>query len=420
MDTKVHTSISVPVISRKLTSGRCPRGKLVRHEPLVKDPSDWLASEFDWDSNVTVVDMFSGAGGLSFGLDSVPGMSVVAAFEKDRWACETHRANMAAPVIEGDLSLIEDFRSVLMEAGVKRFDILAGGPPCQGFSKLGKGALRKLALSNRKEIGMEDERNLMFRHFMRAVKQLKPQVVLIENVPEMLRHRAIIGEIEEIFGELGYYFKPIQLHADDYGVPQTRRRLFMVANRTNDSYEAPAKRPRRRRTLQDAIGDLPPVSVTQLEELLEWHKPEKLSQYAKLMRAGLRRRSALSILDHVTRYHGAEDLAAFAHMKQGDLYSSVPEELRRYRNDIFIDKYHRMVWDEPSWTITAHISKDGYKYIHPEQDRTISVREAARIQSFPDRFKFTGSRTHRFTQIGNAVPPLLAEALGESLLPLVR
>lgn len=398
------------------------RGELVRYEPLIRDPSRWLREKFDWDSTVSVVDMFSGAGGLSFGFDCVPGMGVVAAFERDGMACETHRANMAAPVIQGDVADTGSFGTVLNDLGVKRVDILAGGPPCQGFSRLGKGALRKMALSDGRKIDIEDERNWMFRHFMRAVRELSPQVVVIENVPEMLRYNGIIEEIAGVFADLGYSFQPLELNALDYGVPQRRRRLFMVASKNGREIEAPNPvAERAQRTLRHAIGDLPVVIPAQLEETLPWEWPEQSNPYLSgEMRRGLRGKAARIVRDHVTRYHGPDDIAAFRCMPEGAMYASVPEELRRYRDDIFKDKYHRMMWDAPAWTVTAHIAKDGYKYIHPEQHRTLSVREAARIQSFPDRFRFAGSRTHRFTQIGNAVPPKLAAALGESLLPLLH
>lgn len=395
------------------------RGELVRCAPLIDDPSRWLREKFDWDSTVSVVDMFSGAGGLSFGFDCVPSMGVVAAFERDPMACETHRANMAAPVIQGDVAEVGSFQTVLRDLGVKRVDILAGGPPCQGFSRLGKGALRKMALSDGRKINIEDERNWMFRHFMRAVRELSPQVVVIENVPEMLRYGGIIEEIRNVFFDLGYGFRCVELNAKDYGVPQRRRRLFMIADRHNDAFEAPTKK-RKLRTLRDAIGDLPEVPPMHLEEGLPWLSPEKIEPYLKEMRKNLRGEASHLVRDHVTRYHGSDDIAAFRCMPEGAMYASVPEELRRYRDDIFKDKYHRMTWDAPAWTVTAHIAKDGYKYIHPEQHRTLSVREAARIQSFPDRFRFAGARTHRFTQIGNAVPPKLAAALGESLLPLLH
>ncbi len=406
----------------RLKPATSARGKFVRWEPLEPDGAKWLREGFDWDSTVSVVDMFSGAGGLSYGFDSVPGMGVVAAFERDLMACETHRANMGAPVVGGDVANVDSFQAVLAGLGVRRVDILAGGPPCQGFSRLGKGALRKMALSDGRKVDTEDERNWMFRHFMRAVRELLPQVVVIENVPEMLRYGEIIEEIDGVFADLGYSFRLLELNARDYGVPQRRRRLFMVACKGGREIETPAPVARRaRRTLWHAIGDLPPVGPAQLEEVLPWERPDRPNLYLSgEMRRGLRGKAARAVSDHVTRYHGSEDLAAFRCMPEGAKYAAVPEELRRYRDDIFKDRYHRMTWADPAWTVTAHIAKDGYKYIHPEQHRTLSVREAARIQSFPDRFRFAGARSHRFAQIGNAVPPLLARALGTSLLTLVR
>lgn len=403
----------------RLTPISAARGEFIRCDPLVPDPKEWLENEFDWQSNISVVDMFSGAGGLSFGLDSVPGMAVVAAFEQDLIACETHSANMAAPVYQGDVACVQSFGAVLKDLGVRRVDVLVGGPPCAGFSRLGKGALRKMALEDGRSVDLGDSRNWLFRHFMRAVRELLPQVVVIENVPEMMRYGEIIEEIKSVFADLDYAFDPAVLNAHDHSVPQRRRRLFMVANRHGSQIVWPTRK-RKVRTLRDAIGDLPEIPPLHLEEEIGWSRPIRKPPYLTEMRAGLRGKVARVIRDHVTRAHRPEDIEAFMYMKEGDLYGSVPESLRRYRSDIFSDKYNRMIWDEPAWTVTAHIAKDGYKYIHPEQHRTLSVREAARIQSFPDRFRFAGSRTHRFKQIGNAVPPKLARALGTSLLPLVR
>jgi DNA (cytosine-5)-methyltransferase 1 len=193
----------------------------------------------------------------------------------------------------------------------------------------------------------------------------------------------------------------------------------MVANRHGDEIDWPANSPICP-TLFGAIGDLPAIPAGHMVEEtprpgLGWR-----SAYVTEMRRGLRGKEARIVRDHVTRVHRPEDIRAFRHMGEGDTYGSVPKKLRRYRDDIFSDKYHRMEWDEPAWTVTAHLAKDGYKYIHPEQHRTLSVREAARIQSFPDSFRFAGNRTHRYIQVGNAVPPKLATAIGESLLPIVR
>lgn len=391
----------------------------MHYAPLLPDPSDWLRDVFTQDDHITVVDMFSGAGGMSFGLDSIPGVHVVAAFEQDPIACETHLANMPAPVICGDVGDVDDFKAVLDRLGVKRIDVLVGGPPCQGFSRLGQGALRKIAETAGLGRDFVDKRNLLFRHFMRAVRQLKPQVVVIENVPAMAEYSTIIDEIEQVFNDLDYGFdRGKVLKASEHDVPQHRTRLFMVANLHGRAVPWPAASGTAP-TLRDAIGDLPAVPAAHLDEAICWRRPERESLYLGRMRSGLEGDEVTLVRDHVTRAQRTEDLEAFTYMQEGDRYDAVPKHLRRYREDIFDDKYHRMIWDEPAWTVTAHIAKDGYNYIHPQQHRTLSVREAARIQSFPDQFRFAGFRTNRFKHIGNAVPPLLAQALGVSLLHLV-
>lgn len=401
------------------------RGERVRPRAAVDDPHRWLKEDCPWDEIVSVVDLFCGAGGMSYGLDTADGVKVTAAFERDPDACETHRANMPAPVIETDVRSVEDFEQVLREAGVQRVDALVGGPPCKGFSRLGKGALRKIALQNgrsgddRKSRSAQDDRNWMFRHFMRAVRQIQPGIVVMENVPEMLDHTPVIEELLGVFEDLDYHAETKVLNAEEYGVPQRRRRLFVVAARNATKIPWP-KRRRVRRTVRDAIGDLPPIDAGHMVESISWTRPPDYNSYLNGMRQGIRGNEAGLVRAHVTRVHRAEDIEAFGHMEQGDKYAAVPEELRRYRDDIFEDKYHRMIWDEASWTVTAHLAKDGYKYIHPDQNRTLSVREAARLQSFPDRFALAGPRTSRYLQIGNAVPPLLARALGETIRQLAE
>jgi DNA (cytosine-5)-methyltransferase 1 len=395
------------------------RGESIRLDPLLSDPPGWLAGSFDWESTVTVVDFCAGAGGLSQGLDSVDGMSVVAAFELDILTSETYAANHRAAAITGDIRSIDSFERVLKENGVRRVDVVAGGPPCQGFSRLGKGALRRLALDDGRGVDSTDPRNRLFRDFVRAVRELSPQVVLMENVPEMGFCEPVMTELDEVFAELGYTVERRVLRADRYGVAQRRRRLFFVANRHGLKVRWPQPH-NRRWTLRHAIGDLPEVASGHITEEIPWIAPGSWNAYLGYARRGLRGQSAATVRDHVTRWHRSADLLAFAGMTEGDKYAAVPAELRRYREDIFADKYHRMVWDEPAWTVTAHIAKDGYKYIHPDQDRTISVREAARIQSFPDRYRFAGFRTHRFRQIGNAVPPRLAAAVGQAVVRLVQ
>lgn len=400
---------------KRLAPVSAARGMFVALKPAVPDVAAYLDEKFDWDENVAVVDMFAGAGGLSLGLDSTPGLRVVAAFERDPVAAQTHGANIKSATMTGDVRDVSSFATVLKEAGVRRVDVLAGGPPCQGFSRLGKGALRKLALDNGRGVDTSDERNFLFREFVRAVRELAPSVLLLENVPEMASVPAVLDELVGVLEDLGYAVSgPKVLAAGDYGVPQVRRRLFIIA--TLDSRDVVWPAPSRSRpTLGEAIGDLPPVPPQQVAEVLPWTRPDQPSAYLRTMRAGLRGEWKQVVTGHVTRAHRPEDIEVFAGMSEDDRYDAVPQHQRRYRSDIFDDKYHRMVWDKPSWTVTAHLAKDGYKYIHPRQARTISVREAARIQSFPDRYRFAGSRTHRFAHVGNAVPPLLARAVGATV-----
>ena len=147
---------------------------------------------------------------------------------------------------------------------------------------------------------------------------------------------------------------------------------------------------------------------------------EPLSAFAARAREGCTGDSARVVHDHVTRPVRADDFEAFKLMNSQTLYSDLPAALRRYRADIFDDKYNRLSWDDPSRTITAHLAKDGYWYIHPEQHRSLTVREAARLQTFPDAFRFAGCRSHQFQQIGNAVPPVLARQIGSAILSSLR
>ena len=154
------------------------------------------------------------------------------------------------------------------------------------------------------------------------------------------------------------------------------------------------------------------------------YKPRQITAYQRRMRYGMRKQGLQGMLfNHQTRWHNQQDLHAFAWMPEGGKYVDLPKRFKRYRDDIFKDKYWKLYRDRPSWTVEAHIGKDTYRHIYPaglgniEPPRTISVREAARLQSFPDWFRFMGAFTRQFYQVGNAVPPLLAKAVAESILP---
>jgi DNA (cytosine-5)-methyltransferase 1 len=236
----------------------------------------------------------------------------------------------------------------------------------------------------------------------------------VENVPDLTAWNdgAVLSGICDSLAELGYRADAMLLNAFDYGVPQHRSRLVIVATRPGVRFAWPEKTTQN--TVADAIRDLPVVPPAQRSERLAYiGAPQSWLQ--RRMRRGLNTDQTASIYDHITRDVRSDDAEAYALMTQGQTYTDLPKHLQRYRSDIFDDKYKRLSWAGLSRSITAHIAKDGYWYIHPDQDRTLSVREAARIQTFPDWFRFAGRPSERYRQIGNAVPPLLAEAVGTQL-----
>ena len=359
------------------------------------------------------IDLFSGAGGLSLGLEQ-GGFSVVAAADSDPMAMETHAANIPGLTWVGDLTDPTKFVDQLDRWGIDSVDLLAGGPPCQPFSRAGTAKIGNLVKSGKRPA--YDERADLWRSFFAILDRLAPRAMLFENVPDFARAQggALLVSLVDELKDRGYRAHVQELKAWRHGVPQHRSRLFVVgiAAGMDFSWPEPADE---RATVWHAIGDLPPVPPDTKDEVQRYvEKP--ISTLAKTLREGLEGAEAGLIRDHITRAVRPDDAVIYRHMKPGDTYLDVPEHLRRYRDDIFDDKYFRLSFESVSRTITAHIAKDGYWYIHPQQDRTLSVREAARIQTFPDSFRFAGHPTNRFRQIGNAVPPLLASAIAAEVL----
>ena len=239
--------------------------------------------------------------------------------------------------------------------------------------------------------------------------------MLFENVPDFARAQGgalLIALIDELRSR-SYQPHVDVLEAWRYRVPQHRSRLFVVGVLGDGKFGWPKPRGRRP-TVWQAISDLPVVPADFRDEA-QFYEGPPASMLARYLRRGLRGTEALLIRDHVTRAVRPDDAEIYQLLKPGDTYLDVPEHLRRYRSDTFDDKYLRLSFDDLSRTITAHIAKDGYWYIHPREDRTLSIREAARIQTFPDRFRFAGHPSTRYQQIGNAVPPMLASAIAASV-----
>ena len=392
------------------------RGTRIRLAPKLGSPDPERPDQVrEWLQGVPTpwaVDLFAGAGGLSLGLADA-GFSVLVAADRDATALETHAHNIGGLTWCGDLVDPSQFTSQLDRWGIDHVDLVAGGPPCQPFSRAGTSKIADLVKKGIRT--PKDERAKLWRSFLTVIDHLTARAVLIENVPEFARIQsgaaltALLTELEV----RGYQTYTKVLESWRYGVPQHRTRLFVVGLRDDSDFQWPQPAefiP----TLRQAIGDLPVVDGGQREE--EYPYPKQSSTpFSRRMRKGLAGPEQSMIRDHITRFVREDDAEIFAGMRPGQTYRDVPERLRRYRSDIFNDKYNRLTWDGLSRTITAHIAKDGYWYIHPSQDRTISVREAARVQTFPDSFRFAGFPSNRYQQIGNAVPPLLAEEVGRSL-----
>ena len=402
---------------------RGPFIKLPRHPFAVNNKEELLAllPQFD---RPRAVDLFCGAGGLSLGL-AASGFDVILGIDHDEDSLSTHRAyhpGLSANWDLGDPEVLDEVAELVAALDVQ---LLAGSPPCQPFSAAARSALRDLVRKGARP--QHDRRRDLWQSFMQIVSVVRPPSILMENVPEMALDRDmwILRTMVDELEEMGYAVEERQIATADYGVPQVRHRLILVGLRGGHEYRWPE--PGSTVSLRNAIGDLPPVEggwrPTNGDDPVDpvasgWteYPSGPFTEFQARMRRDLPADWRGRLYDHFTRPVREDDALAFAQMDSTTRYSQIDAELRRYRHDIFDDKYKRLDWNQLSRTITAHIAKDGYWYIHPSQDRTLTVREAARIQTFGDHVRFAGPPSSAFRQIGNAVPPLLAEHLGRAIL----
>ncbi|MCF7552178.1 DNA cytosine methyltransferase [Pseudonocardia sp. WMMC193] len=361
-------------------------------------------------------DLFSGAGGLSLGLEAA-GFKVVLSVDHFAEAVETHAHHFGGLSVDWDMSSperVEEVARLIRDNGI---ELLAGGPPCQPFSKAGRYMIRHRVHHGLRD--PHDERRDLWRSFLEVVQLARPRAVLMENVPdmaldkEMFILRAMVEELEQ----LGYSVEERVVDTWRYGVPQFRQRLILVAVENGRRFTWPAEAAERV-SVWNAIGEMPEVEggwrpAGGAEGWTEYTEP--VTAFQRRMRDGVPEADRNKLFDHITRPVREDDALAFELMDAKTKYSELPEEFKRYRDDIFDDKYKRLDENDLSRTITAHIAKDGYWYIHPRQNRTLTVREAARLQTFPDWYRFAGPPSAAFRQIGNAVPPALAQHLGGSI-----
>lgn len=380
----------------------------------------------------TVLDLFCGAGGISLGFKNA-GCQILGGIDHNCYAIATHHQNFPSAKLKLPPQDIRDLRN-LDKLGLHpgEVDILVGGPPCQVFSRVGIGKMRKLG----RDIE-SDYRNFLYREFVRFVAYYKPLCFVMENVDNLANKEETLATIYRDFSSNrsknypGYNVDYQVLDASEFGVPQRRMRLFIIGIRADLEVDPPfpTRRVKKPISVGEAIGDLPNLdpliiplktksSGPKQKDVERPYRCPPQSAYQGKMRR--QKKESEGVWNHLCRSHNDKDILIFEILNQGGKYGDIPVEMMRYRADIFSDKYKRLIWNEPAWTLTAHMKKDGLAYIHPLQNRSISVREAARIQSFPDDFVFYAPMTRMFELVGNSVPPLLAEAVAKPLVQLIQ
>ncbi|WP_270279940.1 DNA cytosine methyltransferase [Vagococcus bubulae] len=351
---------------------------------------------------MNVLDLFCGAGGLSLGFQNA-GFNIYGGVEFDSGAIETHTFNFNTEFhYHGDISSISD--NIIAKQLKDNIDGIIGGPPCQGFSA-----------ANRYLKDEDDPRNHLFFEYLRFVKIIKPKFFLIENVPQILtRDKGFAKDrILSITKELGYDVQVKVLLANDYGVPQIRRRAFFIGIRRdlNKKFDFGNIKPLFvNTTVWDAIGDLEELESGENRNTLFGIERTDIQNYYF-------DDSSMIIENQDISVHNDKVVERIKHVPQGGNWKDVPEELwDTNRNNRHSSAYRRLDYNAPSITIdTGHMN-----YFHPIFNRVPTVRESARIQSFQDSFIFKGTKTQQFRQVGNAVPPILAQVIAKELMNILK
>lgn len=402
-----------------------------------------------------IIDLFAGAGGLSEGFVQA-GFNPIAHVEMDKDACDTLRtracyhylvANGQKDVyysyLKGEISretlyesvpskivdsvinveisdktIKDTFKKIKKLDGSKHVDFIIGGPPCQAYSLLGRHDKR-----------MEDDpRTRLYLQYGKFLQEFQPYGFVFENVPGLLSAKK--GEhfrnLREYFDSLGYSLHYKMLDASDYGVLQTRKRLIIVGWRQEHDLGYPdIPRKKADAVINDILGDLPELYAGDVKMVATYRTPAN----SYLLTSGIRNEEEMLVTQNITRPLNPNDakIYAYAVQKWNEEHTRIknntlPEEIRTQNNETsFLDRFKVVDGQGYSHTVIAHLSKDGHYYINPNEkyNRSISMREAARIQSFPDNFYFEGPRSAKFKQIGNAVPPLMAKKIATSILNLL-
>lgn len=466
-----------------------------------------------------VLDLFAGCGGISLGFHSA-GFKIAGAVEFDPKAAISHARNFHGHISNELFKVHAKARDItntepgdlIREYGLigrvdSHIDVIVGGPPCQAFARVGRAKLREVA--EHPEAFLQDPRSDLYIRYLEFVRELKPVALLMENVPDILNFGGhnVAEEICEVLSDLGYNARYTMLNAVNYGVPEMRERMFLVAfrneysptawfpepthwvdlpkgyhgsrqvalktiktdlfkeNRYYEDRPEPYESLQPAVTAEQALSDLPGIPADSEQKLkkgprvfskkVSYPKKKRLNAYQAQMREWKDFEARDGLYDHVIRYL-PRDYKIFARMKPGDEYPQAhalawemfEERLQEIKNSEgrkprkgskryieeeknfvppydpgkFPNKWRKMEANKPARTLMAHLGKDSYSHIHfdSRQARTISVREAARLQSFPDGFEYEGPMNPGFRQIGNAVPPLMAKAIAVTVINQLR
>ncbi|GEM_PF-82182 len=438
-------SLGVKVIRVKEHSLKSAPDKTIKH----------IESKLSQDQRPKVLDLFAGAGGLSEGFMRA-GCEMIGHIEVDKNSCETLTTRMIYHALKargkyedykkyvlGKLSreeLVEKYglqrdrnsvicaeigkdnykkliREIRERLNGQQLDIIVGGPPCQAYSYIGRA---------RDENRMRrDSRNFLYRYYVEFLKAFQPKIFVFENVPGLISagKGRYLKDMRRLMKKAGYDTGYKILNASDFGVPQSRKRVLLVGwNKYSKMEEYPDfPKVKRQYKVKDFFVGLPKINSGEGKTIQRFSKRSDLLEKLRIMNPefGL-------LLDHLSRPNTKQDLEiyrlAVTAKKKGQniKYNELPRRLKTHRNeDGFLDRFKVVdASAEGSHTIVAHIAKDGHFYIHPDlrQNRSISVREAARLQTFPDDYKFEGTRGPQFRQIGNAVPPMLSEVIARELI----
>ena len=337
-----------------------------------------------------IMDLFAGVGGLSYGFSKIPEFNIVAANEIEKDIAAAYFLNHPnVTMLNCDICSLTDH--MLHDAlGGKKIDIVVGGPPCQSYSTLGKRQM--------------DDRANLFIQYKRVLGILRPKAFIYENVVGLLsmNQGRLFNTVLSEFSELGYELKYKVLNAVNYGVPQFRERVILVGFLGENKYEFPepthGEGLKPYVTLKDALGDLPPLSSGETNNTY-LHEPD--NDFLRFVREG-----SEQLTEHTAPRNGEHLIRIMQALKEGQSKDDLPEEIRPKSG--YGNTYAKLWSNRPSTTITRNFAcPSSSRCIHPRDSRAMSIREGARLQSFPDTYKFYGSDSMKRLQIGNAVPPLV-------------